>query len=564
MSANNNSEEDVYPVPSRRARLTLISLAAAAALLLAAAADAASGPTASDFTTPPGESGNWILPAGSYSGNRFIKQDELTPSNVDGLKEAWQYQIPDNSPIEASPIAWDGMVYLTSAHDHVYALDSETGKLQWKFDPEPVQLAGFPRNRGVAILDGKVFIGTLDGHLIALDAKTGEKVWDKQTVHNPKNSFYSMQPVPYKGMLLMGVSNGDWGGIGNISAFDPANGERIWQWDTVPKPGEPGSRTWSGDSWKRGGAAIWNGMAIDPETDTLFVDLGNPQPDFLGKFREGDNLYSDSMVALDISGDQPKLKWYYQFIPHDTHDWDPAMPPVLFQGTVNGEQRELVAAGDKAGNFWVLDASNGDLVHHTPVSFQYHQDTDPSQTGNYACPNTNGGVEYNGGAYDPATNTFFVPSINQCGKWKAKPKAVYVAGQFYLGGSFPAKIGPNWGWFNAVNIDNGLFSWREHLNLPANGGALVMSTGSQSLVFSGELSGRFDAFDAKTGERLWQYDTGASIIAPPSTYMAGGKRYVIVASGQPGFLEVPKMKDMSVGSAVVTAFTAGGGGESSE
>ena len=157
-------------------------------------------------------------------------------------------------------------------------------------------------------------------------------------------------------MLFVGVSNGDWGGIGNIAAYDPTDGHVIWRWETVPGPGQPGHSSWAGDSWKRGGGAIWSGIAIDPATSTLYADAGNPQPDFLGTIRKGANLYSNSMVALDISGATPKLKWYHQFIPHDTHDWDPAMPPVLFSGTVNGGSRSLVAAGDKGGNFWVLDA----------------------------------------------------------------------------------------------------------------------------------------------------------------------------------------------------------------
>ena len=551
----------------RRARTyPRIAAAVAAGALLSAAPLAAlaasSGPTSKDFMQGastssnkmgPNNSANWILPAGNYSGNRLVHEGEITADNVGQLKPAWTFKIPDNSPIEASPIEWDGTVYITSAHDDVYALNAKTGKLEWQFNPKPKQIVGFSRNRGVAIMDGKVFIATISGHLIALNAKTGKKVWDKLEVHNPKNSFYSMQPVPYKGELLLGVSDGDWGGIGNISAFSPKDGHRIWQWDTIPKPGEPGNRTWSGDSWKRGGAAVWSGMAIDPSTDTLYMDLGNPQPDFLGKFRKGKNLYSDSMVALDLSGKKPHMKWYHQFIGHDTHDWDPAMPPVLFKGTANGKKQELVAAGDKAGNFWILNAKTGALVDHTPVSYQYHQDQAPSQKGNVACPNTNGGIEYNGGSYDPTTNSFYVPSINQCGKWKAHAKAVYIAGQFYLGGGFPSLLGPNWGWMNAVDVGTGAFSWRHYFNLPANGGALVMAHGDSSIVFTGELGGNFDAFDGKSGKLLWQHDTGASIVAPPATYVIDGTRYVAVASGQPGFLKVPEMKK-DTAPAVFTVF----------
>ena len=272
---------------------------------------------------------------------------QISPSTVSQLHRAWRFKITDDSPIETSPIVSHGTVYITSAHDHVYALNARTGALKWEFKDNPRVIA-FAANRGVALMNGKVYLGTLDGRLVALDARTGHKIFSVVTVKDPVNSFYTMQPVPYKGMLLLGVSNGDWGGIGNISAFNPANGKRIWEWDSVPKPGEPGHNSWPGDSWKRGGGAIWSGLAIDPKTSTLFVDLGNPQPDFYGDSRKGANLYTNSMVALDISGSTPKMKWYHQFIPHDTHDWDPAMPPVWFMGKVHGAPRALVASGERA------------------------------------------------------------------------------------------------------------------------------------------------------------------------------------------------------------------------
>lgn len=256
------------------------------------------------------------------------------------------------------------------------------------------------------------------------------------------------------------------------------------------------------------------------------------------------------------------------------------MPPVLFQGTVNGQQQELVADGDKAGNFWILNAKTGKLVSKTPLSFQLNQSSHPAYKGaNYACPNTNGGIEFNGGAYDPATNAFYVPSSNQCGKWTAKQKAVFTPGQFYLGGSFPSLVGPNSGWFNAVNVASGVPDWRRHFTLPANGSALVMdvtqghsagkqSSGSQSnakpesLVFTGRTDGSFEAFDAETGKLLWKYETGASIAAPPATYTLNGKRYVIVASGTPGFLKVPKEK-ANPDPAHLTAFVMPSSGQGS-
>ena len=531
---------------ARRCLATAV-LGTAALVAPVAVLAAGPGPTSDEYVNAANNNSDWILPAKSYTGNRYVTSDEITPKNVVQLKRIWKFKIDDDAGLETAPIVWHGTAYVTTAHDQVYALDVKTGKLKWEFKDKPHVLA-FAANRGIGLMDGNVYVATLDGHLIALDANTGKKVWDVVAAHDTSNTFYSMAPVPYhnaktgKDMLLLGASNGDWGGIGYVTAFDPKNGDRIWEWKTIPGPGEPGHDTWSGDSWKRGGAAVWSGVAIDPQTDTLYMDLGNPQPDFLATSRKGSNLYSNSMVALDISGDKPTLKWYYQFIPHDTHDWDPSMPPVLFQGKVNGAERALVAAGDKGGNFWILDAKTGALVHHTVVSFQHGQNTEPSREGNIACPNTNGGIEFNGGSYDPASNTFIVPSVNQCGRWKSLEQAVYIAGQFYLGGGFPDLVGPSTGQLNAVDVSTGVFAWRHNYDMPSIAGVLITKSG---LAFTGELNGNFDAFEAKTGKLLWHYGTGSPIVAPPSAVEVDGNEVVLIASGKPsigmsGVKELPK------------------------
>jgi alcohol dehydrogenase (cytochrome c) len=367
-----------------------------------------------------------------------------------------------------------------------------------------------------------------------------------------------MAPVPYhdpntgQDMLLVGVSNGDWGGNGDITAYNPKDGSVIWSWTSIPGPGEPNHDSWgSGDAWKRGGGSMWAGVTIDTATQTMYLDVGNPSPDFLASVRPGDNLYTDSMVALDISGAQPKLKWYHQFIPHDTHDWDPTMQPILFTANVGGEERELVATGDKAGNVWILDAKTGDLMSHTPVSFQLNQNTEPSIAGNYACPNTLGGVEYQGGSFDPATNSLLVPSQNECGFWTSTKDVVYIAGQFYLGGAFPKLVGPNTGWMNAINASSGVFNWRHLFDLPNYGGALTTASG---LVFSGNLGGTENAFDAQTGNILWSYDTGAYIQAPTEAYEVNGQEYIVVASGAAGNAAIPELPATGQ-SPIVSAFT---------
>jgi len=487
-------------------------------------------PTSQSYTSAASDNGNWILPARSYSDNRYVPSAQISTAAVATLHKAWSAPVDARGPLEVSPIVWHGTMYVTSSHNDVYALDAKTGALKWHFPYKPHVIA-FSANRGVALAGGNVYEATLDGHLIALNATTGKVVWNVLAAHDPRNTFFTMQPVPYGNMLLLGASNGDWGGIGYLSAFDAATGKRLWDWYTIPGPGEPGHNTWSGDSWKRGGAAIWSGIAIDPSTNTLYADLGNPQPDFLGTIRAGANLYSNSMVALDISGSKPKMKWYHQFIPHDTHDWDPAMPPVLFTGNVGGASRNLVAAGDKGGNFWVLDAGTGKVVYHLAVSTQRGQNTQPSKAGDIACPNTNGGVEFNGGSYLPESNAFYVPSVDQCGIWTSPGTAVYLAGQFYLGGAFPKLYGPSTGYMSAVDIGTGKFMWRKHLAFPQIGGALSLSSG---IVFTGGVNGDFTAYDAKTGNVLWHYPLGLTIQAPATYYELDGKPYVVVGAGPAG------------------------------
>ncbi|HEX3551538.1 MAG TPA: PQQ-binding-like beta-propeller repeat protein [Candidatus Elarobacter sp.] len=513
-----------------RALLLVSALTGAVVIAGAGAGAQSTWPAPDSYTNAAQDAASWILPAHSYSGNRYLSETDITPDNVRTLKKAWSTNVDARGPLETSPIVWNGTMYVTSSHNDVYALDAATGALKWHFPYKPHVIA-FSANRGVALSDGKVYEATLDGKLIALDATTGKPVWSVTAAHDVTNTFFTMQPVPYKNMLILGASNGDWGGIGYISAYDAATGKRLWDWNTIPGPGEPGHNTWSGDSWKRGGGAVWSGIAIDPASNTLYADAGNPQPDFLGTIRKGANLYTNSMVALDIGGAKPKLKWYRQFIPHDTHDWDPAMPPVLFSGTVSGSPRNLVAAGDKGGNFWVLDAGSGAIVYHVAVSTQKGQNTVPNRAGTIACPNTNGGVEFNGGSYMPDTNAFYVPSVDQCGVWKSQGTATYVAGQFYLGGAFPSLYGPSTGYVNAVDIGTGKFLWRKHLAFPQIGGALSMSPG---VVFTGGVNGDFTAYDAKNGNVLWHYATGMTIQAPPSSYVVGGKRYVAIAAGPAG------------------------------
>jgi alcohol dehydrogenase (cytochrome c) len=475
--------------------------------------------------------GDWPVAAHGYDGNRYVNTNLLARSGVTRLRPAWTFTMPlDDAMMEASPVVADGTLYITTGRDDVYALDARTGRQRWVFHYGPQKPIALKANRGVALLDGRVFFGTLDGHVVALEASTGKLLWNVAGVHDASNSFYTMAPLAYGNLVMIGVSNGDWGGKGYVSAFDVATGKRVWDWETIPGRHQPGNETWKGTSWKRGGGAVWGGLTLDPVANLLFLNVGNPQPDFLGAGHLGDNLYTDSLVALDIRTSRPQLKWYRQYIPHDTHDWDAAMPPVHFMGVVQGTRRELLAAGDKGGNFWVIDATNGTVLEHTAVTTQTVFPADPALHGSVACPGSNGGVQYNGGAYLPETNMFYVPSVDQCQIFTTDGNVRYLPGTLYQAGKTEVN-GASTGWLTAIDIGTGTVRWRVHEPLPAIGGALAFSGG---LVFTGQLNGDLEAYDARTGAKVWHAPTGAPIKAAPAAYEIDGKLYIAVASGRPG------------------------------
>jgi alcohol dehydrogenase (cytochrome c) len=517
-------------------------VSAALILIFALAACGQSGSSSSSAS--PGAtgsvsavSGDWPTSGYTLEDNRYVTST-ITPDNVAQLAPAWTTQIADTGEQEAAPIIVGGTMYVSTPHNSVLALDPSTGALKWDASYTPSAVLDFAVNRGVSVANGKVFIATQDCHVRALDAATGKQLWSTVGCSVQANNWYSMATYVYNNMLLVGVAGGDFGGNGSVQAFDVNTGQKLWQWNTIPAPGQPGHETWPGDSWKHGGAALWGGLAVDPTTNTLYIAPGNPAPDFYNADRKGKNLYADSVVALDISGSQPKLKWYYQITDTDVHDADPAMPPVLFDSTANGQTQNLLAEGDKGGNFVILDRTNGKLIHRLAVAHQLGLNEDPTPQGKEACPNHGGGVEWNGGAYDPTTNYFIVPVTQECGiffTYAVQPP--WQQGVNYHGGPM-AKREDGTGQVNAVNVANGTIAWQTPLPYPAQGGATLTSTG---LTFTSDLAGNLYALDTKTGKQLWKYATGTAIVAPFSLYTAGGNEYLVIVGGEPGNQKTPNV-----------------------
>ena len=521
----------------------------AAALLVTACQNNASNQQSSSAQPSgagsPGASesagGDWPLPGGNAGGNRTTSLTQITPDNVTQLKKAWVTAVADDGEEESNPIESGDTVYLTTSHDNVIAVSATDGKLKWAFSYNPQYELQYPVNRGIGLDNGKAYIFTQDCKLVAIDASTGKLAFNVPACHDTTNTWYSSAAYIYNHTIIVGTSGGDLGSMGLISAFDENNGHRIWDWSTIARPGDPNAGTWPGNSWQHGGAAVWAGLSAGADPNTVYAAPGNAEPNLTTYGHVGKNLYSDSVVALDISGSKPQLKWYHQILVGDTHDADPAMPPVIFNGNVDGSPRSLLAVGDKAGDFIILDRTNGKQIYHLAVSNQDNiMTTHPTVAGTFACPNHGGGVEWNGGSYSQQTNYFYIPSTNECATWKViYPQAVpYIPGQPYQAGPLP-KRRPSTGLLTAVDMNTGKVAWKFPMPYSGQGGALTTSNG---LVFTTDLGGSIYALDAKTGKELWHDDTGAAIVAPLGAYQASdGNEYIVVMAGEAGNQQTPNL-----------------------
>lgn len=495
---------------------------------------AADYPDAQALTTAATDGDNWALPGKSYGNNRYTTLTDITADNVGHLKKAWVTQLADDGEQEASPIVWHGTMYLSTPHEHVLALDAASGALKWENPYTTAYALLYYVNRGVGLADGKVFVGTQDCRVVAVDAATGKTAWNVQHCPDTQNSWYSMAAYVYKNNVILGTAGGDNGNRGQVQAFNTADGSLSWQWETLKHD------TWPGTTWQHGGGPVWGGVTVDPQTDTLYLPVGNPGPDLVDtKRRGGLDLYTNSIVALDISTGKPRVKWYYQLLKNDTHDADPSMPPVLFTGKVAGKDEDLVAAGNKAGAFFIFDRATGKNIYNVAVSDQTGIFTTvPTLKGTQACPNHGGGIEWNGGSYDPKTNLFLIPSTNECATWKIlNPNPTYIPGQTYTGGPLP-KRRPATGELTAIDVATGKIAWKKQLPYPAQGGVTITATG---LAFTTDLRGRIYAFDTATGKVLWQDDVGSAIVGPISIYRAGGQTYVALVAGEAGNQQIPTL-----------------------
>ncbi len=504
--------------------------------------------TAEDLLTRP-VGANWTSYNGDYTGRRFSSLQEITAANVAQLRAAWVFHPGNTRRLEATPVVVRGMMYVTSSND-VFALDARTGRVVWHHQ-RPLSSgllddAAAHKNRGVAVWDHFVYAETDDAHLLCLDARSGNLLWDVQYADKTKHYGATSAPLVVKGAVIVGTSGGDSGVRGFVAAFDAVSGKLKWRLWTIPGPGEFGSSSWPGDSYLHGGATTWMPGTYDPELETLYWTTSNAAPDFVGDSRPGDDLYTSCVLAIDP--DTGKLKWYFQFTPHDLYDFDANETPVLVDAEENGTARRLLVQADRNGFFYVLDRTNGKFLHATSFveKLNWANGVDasgrpilsgriPTLAGTVICPGITGATNWFSPSYNPNTGLFYVMALENCNLDFASPKR-FVQGETYY--NTGTKLPPDehsQKILLALSVADGKTAWRYPQAGDGNswGGTLTTAGG---LVFFADDAGSLEAVDATTGHALWHFNTGQRISASPMTYAVDGIQYVAISAGSDVFI----------------------------
>jgi alcohol dehydrogenase (cytochrome c) len=481
---------------------------------------------------------DWTSYDGSYTGNRYSPLEQINTNNIQRLAPAWISPVPNAPRLEVTPVVVDGIMYITGPNE-AYALDAVTGRQIWAFrtprTPGLLSEAGGGANRGVAVAGDRVFMITDNAHLLALDRKTGRKLWDVIMADTNDGYSASAAPLVIGDLVLSGVAGGEEGARGFVDAYKTASGERAWRFYSIPARGEKGSETWIGNALDHGCGATWLTGSYDPSLGVVYWAVGNPCPDYNGDDRKGDNLYTSSVVALDAK--TGKVRWYYQFTPHDMHDWDAVQPLLLVDEPWQGRPRKLLLHGDRNGFFFVLDRTNGELLLAKPLSkvnwaTGYGKDGRPILTehfdstleGALVCPAGGGGANWPSTAYDPISKLFYVRATDSCAVYTKDPSPIDM-GQRFFGGTAASQPGVEV-FIRAIDIQTGEKAWDYQLPAGSSSGTLATAGG---LVFFGESGGTLTAVDHKTGKPVWHFETGQAWRASPMTYMVGGKQYVVLA-----------------------------------
>ncbi len=488
----------------------------------------------------------WLLYGGDYGNYRHSPITAFTPQSVARLQVAWAFPTGTLGQFEASPVIYDGIMYVSSSYNRLFALNPETGELYWRYDhqyPDDLRLCCGPVNRGVAIAGDLVLMATLDAKLIAFNRLSGEIVWKQEIAPYAKGFSATSMPMVVKDMAVIGVAGGEFGVRGFFDAYDVKTGERRWRHYTVPDTGEPGVETWAGDSYKRGGAPAWTSGAYDPETDTLYWTTGNPSPDWNGDARKGDNLYSNSILAVDPA--TGALRWHFQFTPHDLWDYDGNTQIFLVDIQRDGKKVKAIVQANRNGYFYILNRETGGFISATQYVEQLNwatidetgrpivnPDALPHDSPSHrTCPSNLGGM--NGaytGALNPSLGLAYIPTIEACQMYQ-KGLDVYIEGQAYMAGmplTVDAEQGTAYGHLSAIDYATGTVRWRYMDDDPMMGGVVSTEGG---VIFTGSQQGYAIALDSKTGKELWKFRMGGGVRSQPVVYQINGQSYMAMGSG---------------------------------
>ena len=510
---------------------------------------------------------DWLHTNGDYTQTRFYPGSQINAGNVKNLRPEFSFQTEVRESMETAPIVVDGVMYMTTAFNHVYALDATTGKELWHYKHKMGAFTTFccgPNNRGVAVEGGKLFMGTLDAKLVALDAQTGKILWETEIADPEKGYSETMSPTVIDGKVLIGTNGGEYGIRGFVKAFNATDGKLAWTFYSIPEKGHEG--VWAendatGRNMKRDikaekeqfarnpnfyqtlGGGVWMNPAVDLKTRTIFFVVGNPSPDLYGAERPGDNLYTNSLVAVDL--DSGTYKWHSQYIAHDVWDMDAVSPPVLIDvKDASGKMIPAVLHGGKTGHIYVHDRKDGKLIRYSEAMIpQENMWTLPTEKGARMLPGANGGVEWSPMAINEKLRLAYALNLHQPMTYHVE-KAAYPGGKLWLGGAFKVIEGEEqWGRVAAVNVDTGKMAWKFDTEQPLIGGALATAG---DLVFYGEGNGMFRALDAKSGKKLWEYQCGAGANAMPVSYEVKGRQYVAMGCGGNTQLDFKRGNTMTV------------------
>lgn len=485
------------------------------------------------------EPSNWVTYSGSYDGHHHSSLNQIHLGNITNLRLKWVYQMPTLEHVKATPLVINGVMYVAQAPNDVVALDTATGKPFWSYKralPERVPVCCGKSARGLAMLGDRLYLGTFDGHLVALDAKTGSVIWDVEVGDYRTGHSITGIPLAVKNKIIVGVALGEMSIRGYIDAYDAQTGKRVWRFYTIPAPGEPGNETWEGDSWKTGGAAVWLTGSFDPDSNLTYWGIANPAPPFNGEVRKGDNLYSDSVLALDA--DSGKLKWHFQFTPHDVHDFDAVQIPVLVDAQFRDSQRKLMLFANNNGFFYLLDRETGEFLLARQFAKQTwadgidgkgrpirRPDTTPTAEGTLAYPKK--AALWFSPSYHPGTGLFYVSAIESGLIRVAQPVPKERFG-INLGGGFGTLVPGAKGTVRAIIPESGEVKWEyQGCDEECSG---VLSTGGD-LVFGGNHEGYFFALNASTGQEVLRVNFGGRITAAPITYLSDRTQQVTIAAG---------------------------------